>query len=664
MHKQNNSFNRAAVAGLLTLTLLSSVPVNASAQTPTVPDLQTRIQELLAQITALQSGTGYTLAPYQWSTPFGIGATGEQVRELQRLLNNDPDTRIAASGVGSKGNETTYYGPATAAAVSKFQMKYRSEILTPSGLVNPTGYFGLATLNKANQLRKAVVTPPSPTNPNPTTPTTPKPTTPDTIELKGEGELDEVELDEADDTDIEEAAADAPAAVVTFSADNGDIRITRLDLALVADSANGERDPWDVFEDVSIWVDGKKIAEKNIDRKADFQDDRQGTIRLTGLDLVVEEDEDVEMTIALTLQNNVDGAGSDANWNVRLNALRYFDGEGVSTDERSTGDLGNSVAFSIVERGDGEELKFSLHRNSPDASTIIVDDSKRTNNVTILEYEIEAIDNDIELETLAVNIETGPAAYSDTVNDVRLVINGRSFRSDEIVTTGNYSTTSVLARFDIDKKVTINKDDIESIKVVVDLKSAAGYQNGQTITARITSPEREMTEAEGSDDIREFSGTVVGEEHRLIAEGIDTPIDTVRFSTRTQGKNDTTGIFTITFDVSAVEGDFYIRDFASTTVDGGTGGVGYVVDGGTDFETLSATLSSTADESSSAFVVREGRTETFTLSVTIDPTAAGQFRVALTNIISSDNGDGVTGSQTYTINPINRYRTPYQFINN
>ena len=60
---------------------------------------------------------------YQFTTQLSVGSTGEAVRQLQMVLNSNPATAlaVAAGANGSAGNESTYFGSATEAAVMKYQ---------------------------------------------------------------------------------------------------------------------------------------------------------------------------------------------------------------------------------------------------------------------------------------------------------------------------------------------------------------------------------------------------------------------------------------------------------------------------------------------------------------------------------------------------------------
>ena len=665
----NQTIKSSILASILTLTVIfTAVPV-APVQAQSNSDWRAQLIQLLMQLQNKTTQTTQTTdtSTYSFTRSLKMGDTGEDVRKLQQFLNQYPDTQVSASGIGSKGNETTYYGPATAAAVSKFQNKYKSEILIPAGLTTPTGYFGPSTMKKANALGVVQNNKPTkPTIPNkPTTPATPVDEVEGTI-LQGDGDLRTFEIDEADDMDIKEAAASAEVAELTLKATDGDLELNRLDIALVADLANTEDDPWDVFEAASLWVDGKRIAERKIDDRKDYQNEDEGTVRFSNLKLILEEDEEVTIIVTLSLQNGIKGAGSNADWDLSVERLRYTNADDFTTDDTNTGDLGEAVTFSIVERGDGEELKFSLSENSPIERSIVVKTDRKTNNKTILEYTVQALDNDIELDQLYVNVETGGANFDDVVSDVRLKINGYNFKRDETISTGSYSNTNVLLRFDINKKITIDEDDKEVIEVVVDFKSQQAYSNGESIIARITAAERDMTEAEGDDDVRDFSGTVVGKVQTLISDGVYAQVGEARFSTDTQGSNDTTGIFTAEFKLTAVEGDFYIKDFASTTASDGTGGVQFSIDttAGTP-ASVSASLSSSADERTpGVFMLREGDTETFTLTVVVDAVKAGNHRVAVDSLYFSSNTNGVTGSSEYLLRPVTKFRTPYQYINN
>jgi hypothetical protein len=67
-----------------------------------------------------------------------LGMTGQDVKMLQQFLNNNKFL-VAKSGVGSKGKESAKFGPATKAALIKYQ---KANKITPA-----SGYFGPKTMS-------------------------------------------------------------------------------------------------------------------------------------------------------------------------------------------------------------------------------------------------------------------------------------------------------------------------------------------------------------------------------------------------------------------------------------------------------------------------------------------------------------------------------------
>jgi len=82
-----------------------------------------------------------------------VGMTNSDVKKLQVFLNTQGFV-VAQKGAGSPGHETTYFGIATKAALMKFQMAHKKEILDPQGLKSPTGIFAAGSMKVANALIK------------------------------------------------------------------------------------------------------------------------------------------------------------------------------------------------------------------------------------------------------------------------------------------------------------------------------------------------------------------------------------------------------------------------------------------------------------------------------------------------------------------------------
>ena len=91
-----------------------------------------------------------------------LGSEGPDVKVLQQLLNKDPLTRVAPSGLGSAGFESTYFGLKTQNAVKRFQGLYATEVLLPAGLKSASGYVGALTRSKLTKLCSGPATRPTP----------------------------------------------------------------------------------------------------------------------------------------------------------------------------------------------------------------------------------------------------------------------------------------------------------------------------------------------------------------------------------------------------------------------------------------------------------------------------------------------------------------------
>ena len=159
-----SSITNKVTAGLVSIAFVFSAVATFSvtAQGDSTADLQAQVARLIAELNELKglqkksyttvASGGNAACPYTWNKNLTIGSSGDDVRQLQRFLNGNPQTQVAVSGVGSPGSETNYYGPATSRAVSKFQEMYAAQILTPLGLTKGTGGFYTSTRNHANSL--------------------------------------------------------------------------------------------------------------------------------------------------------------------------------------------------------------------------------------------------------------------------------------------------------------------------------------------------------------------------------------------------------------------------------------------------------------------------------------------------------------------------------
>jgi len=132
------SIKRTIIA---TVAVVASVAMVAPsfAGADTISDLMAQIAALQAQLVALQgqsaapAGTGLC-AGVTFTRNLTVGSTGSDVKCLQTLLNQSATTKVASTGAGSPGSETTYFGSLTLAAVKVYQAEHG---WTPANQVGP-----------------------------------------------------------------------------------------------------------------------------------------------------------------------------------------------------------------------------------------------------------------------------------------------------------------------------------------------------------------------------------------------------------------------------------------------------------------------------------------------------------------------------------------------
>lgn len=649
-----------SLAALMALSV--AIPQPAAAQT-TNANLQAQIASLLAQIASLQAQLGVSKSsqcPYTWNRDLTTGASGNDVKKLQQFLNSDPGTQVAFSGVGSPGFETEYFGPATGAAVAKFQNKYRSEILTPNGLLSPTTYFGPATRAKINSLcltAPAVSTPATPTTPvvtNPTTSTTPN--------LKAGAELERFKISSGDDTNLQEAQKDAPIVDVEFTVRDGDIMINRIEVAFEHISGE-EEDAWKTFSEISLWSDNDKIAKKSVSSKNDWLQNSPfngaDTVRFSGLNIRVDEDETFEFTVGVTLQRHVDGASSGLSWDIFVpnRGIRVLDADNVAD---FIGDETDKVNIDINEQGSEDELAIRSAKDDPEATTLRVERNKTSDWMTVFAFDLDTEDseNDIEIRSLPVSLTVSTGTVNTFVDDVRVRINGKTYR-DVTMTDGIASYITFKFR---SNEFVIDAGDRETVEVQAKFRSFSDEYEGVTIEGSASSTE---IRAEGADDLRDsqISGAATGDLHQLRTVGAEVKnqnTSSARLITNnTSDLTDDEGSFKINFSITAFESDLYINRSAIRGSSLGTAGANYVIvdtsgDVTTD-GTVAASLISDARTSGSQFIVREGETRTFTLTVNFDPDTTGFYAMRLYSFNYATNTGNPTAQQKAL--PIERYQT-------
>lgn len=634
----------AGVTVAFALVLATSAPVRAAALTSTqVSAIVSLLQSFgadaatIANVQAsLTGGTPSTPTTggsamcnaSVWTRDLTDGSTGADVMALQKFLNMSAATQIAATGAGSPGLETSYFGPATRAAVVKFQ--------TANGITPAAGYVGPIT-------RTAIAAKCGTTPTTPGTPTTP--TTPTGLE-GGEGQFVDIDNLSAEVEDEVNEGNEENVFGVELDAEDSDLSIERVDVDFTledADSALSDNLD-DYITEVSLILDGKTLATLDVD-EADINDAGDGdftaaaneqdvySFRFTGLNGVVREGDTGKIYVAVKAVGNIDSTDSAADWYVLIpdDGIRAVDAAGISETYVGEADL-DEENFSVVE-ADAGDIDLAAPQADNEDRILSLNADTTTDNVEIMVFTLESQTSDNNVTEIEIDLATTSATttlFSSVISQLKLYQGSTLLATEDVsINATDPSGTVLFDNLDVD----INEDEEVEFTVKADFYDDADEREGFSFKATVDASQIEAEDSEG-DDIT-VTGDVDGADLELRTTGISVSFVSAseeRSVATIAGSADTADL-EIVFDIMAVgDDDIYVEgDLATQGIIPAVGVDGLMwatttnstSDTGTS-TTLTPTLSATGDASTDDtsgsdqdFFIESGETRRFTFRVSI-----------------------------------------------
>ncbi len=670
----NNIAAKLSVAFVAVAMAFSLVAPAAQAQDVSSMSLE----ELIALVNSLQaqlSGSSSAGAcSYTFTRSLSQGSTGTDVMNLQKFLNMSADTQVAATGVGSAGSESSYYGALTAAAVSKFQTKYSADILVPVGLTSPTGYFGPSTMAKANSVCAASTGSGSGSGSSASG------------DLEGgAGNLDEVQfIASLNNEEVGEDQDDVEVAGLEIKPENSDVALAAVKITL--DHAQGTEQSGSATNiakyatEVSLWLDGEEIAREDID---EFTKSSSGIYYNTfsvDSDAIIRDGDTGELVVAVSGVSNIDSTDTAEEWGVRFDSIRFEDAQGAIVTDTSTGDLTTYRTFSFEDFATASDIEFKVSSGDSSvnsARTIEVSSTTKKTNIELISFDVDVEgDSDMNIDELTVDATTTNALLASVISSAELFMDGESVGSETITST--MSTAGEIQFNDLD--LDLEAGETYEFVVKVDFQKATGsFSSGTTIDADVSSADvadtaKWVIEDENADTVAagDRSGSASADAHTLVTTGANVALGSATV-TQVVDAVDTAkniGQYTVEVEIEAVGNDIYVlQTAASSSVALTTSGVQYIFENSTNSQATTASTTSasltyksggTVDGSS--IRISEGDTATFELVATFDPTTAGQYGVRITGVGFGTTNSGTGSSQTAS--PASDFRTGKVYISN
>jgi hypothetical protein len=618
---------------------------------------------------------------YVFTRNLTVGSVGQDVMSLQVYLNINGFT-LAATGAGSPGNETMYFGARTKAALAAFQAAH--------GIQPAVGYFGPITRAWVNGHPTAAGLPPgctstagfSPVNGQPCNSTSGVSTVPGCLPgymfspttgqaCNGtpsggtgtpngrEGRL--ANLQSAGGTNGSIMEMDTNQKVLAWKADvrEGDVTLNRLDVDFAPTGAGASLNMSKYIKSVSVWLGNTKLATQDVSNG-----DRSGattSFRFTGLNGLMKQDTTDTVYVSVDAVDSIGSTedGKNVNVNVPDNGIRVITGNNIS----DTYSVSAAKNFNVSTASTGKLTLTSNSSDNPDV-TVEVDENNTTTGISVLKFTLHSKDQKNEVRDITVNLNDGTSTPARVISNVYLYMNGTQVDSSSLASGATSVTFNNIDQW-------INENDTANFEVKVDVvKQDGNYAEGTTIGADIANSD--VTAEDTNGDSVAVTGSATGGIITLRTEGVTVSNPNRVSATLVTPSNtvgDDYGKFVMTFQVTAFGETIYIP-LTAGEVSSTTGASFHTED--TSDNTYTATTvpsNGTLEQVSggsvtgNALQLTDGQTATLRLTVYLNPDTgdSNTYRAQLDEV-NFKVGSNATPDSLVVPGPASDYQTDSLFI--